>query len=99
MAARIESTKGMRGEWPSPDGATERAAAPRTFPRRTMANQPHRQDQFRAITSPLPQTPGEAGSLAPTFFLRTKLLPPRPAPTLLPRPRLVERLAQNFANP
>ncbi|HEX7174343.1 MAG TPA: BTAD domain-containing putative transcriptional regulator [Pyrinomonadaceae bacterium] len=64
-----------------------------------MANQPHRQDQFQAITSPLPQISGEAAALAPTFFLRTKLLPPRPAPTLLPRPRLVERLAQNFANP
>lgn len=34
----------------------------------------------------------------PTFFLRTKLLPPRPAPSLLPRPRLTERLEQNLAH-
>lgn len=32
----------------------------------------------------------------PAFFLRTKLLPPRPAPALLPRPRLIERLSANL---
>ena len=35
----------------------------------------------------------------PTFFLRTKLLPPRPTPELLSRPRLAERLLANLANP
>ncbi|MFN2531606.1 MAG: BTAD domain-containing putative transcriptional regulator [Pyrinomonadaceae bacterium] len=35
----------------------------------------------------------------PTFYLRTKLLPPRPAPELLSRPRLSERLLTNLANP
>lgn len=35
----------------------------------------------------------------PTFFLRTKLLPPRPAPELLSRPRLTERLLANLAHP
>lgn len=34
-----------------------------------------------------------------TFFLRTKLLPPRPAPELLSRPRLTERLLANLAHP
>jgi ATP/maltotriose-dependent transcriptional regulator MalT/DNA-binding SARP family transcriptional activator len=34
-----------------------------------------------------------------TFFLRAKLLPPRPAPALLPRPRLTERLTANLARP
>jgi LuxR family maltose regulon positive regulatory protein len=34
-----------------------------------------------------------------TFFLRTKLLPPRPAPALLPRPRLAERLLANLKRP
>jgi LuxR family transcriptional regulator, maltose regulon positive regulatory protein len=34
-----------------------------------------------------------------TLFLRTKLLPPRPAPTLLSRPRLVERLRANLVCP
>jgi LuxR family maltose regulon positive regulatory protein len=33
------------------------------------------------------------------FFLRTKLLPPRPAPELLSRPRLTERLVANLAHP
>ncbi len=44
---------------------------------------------------------GASGAAAPepTFFLRTKLLPPRPAPALLPRPRLIERLAGNLTRP
>ena len=33
------------------------------------------------------------------FFLRTKLLPPRPAPEILARPRLLERLTANLALP
>src|SRR5437016_12770951 len=33
------------------------------------------------------------------FFLRTKLLPPRPAPEILARPRLIERLQSNLALP
>ncbi len=40
----------------------------------------------------------KAGS-HPSFFLRTKLLPPRPAPELLSRTRLTERLLANLANP
>jgi LuxR family maltose regulon positive regulatory protein len=35
----------------------------------------------------------------PSFFLRTKLLPPRPAPELLPRPRLTDRLLSNLGYP
>ncbi len=35
----------------------------------------------------------------PSFFLRTKLLPPRPAPELLPRPRLTDRLLANLSYP
>jgi LuxR family maltose regulon positive regulatory protein len=35
----------------------------------------------------------------PTFFLRTKLLPPRPASVLLSRPRLTERLQANLSHP
>jgi LuxR family maltose regulon positive regulatory protein len=35
----------------------------------------------------------------PAFFLRTKLLPPRPAPSLLSRPRLTERLEHNLGHP
>src|ERR671916_730355 len=33
------------------------------------------------------------------FFLRTNLLPPRPAPALLSRPRLTERLEANLSHP
>lgn len=35
----------------------------------------------------------------PTFFLRTKLLPPRPVSELLARPRLTERLKVNLNSP
>jgi len=45
---------------------------------------------------------GAVGDLSggqPSFFLRTKLLPPRPAPELLSRPRLTERLLANLAQP
>jgi LuxR family maltose regulon positive regulatory protein len=35
----------------------------------------------------------------PAFFLRTKLLPPRPAPALLSRPRLTARLQANLSHP
>src|SRR5205085_11836368 len=34
-----------------------------------------------------------------SFFLRTKLLPPRAAPELLERPRLLEKLQNNLSAP
>jgi LuxR family maltose regulon positive regulatory protein len=41
-----------------------------------------------------------AQEVAPgAFFLRTKLLPPRPAPEILARPRLIERLQSNLTLP
>src|SRR5262249_17300403 len=43
------------------------------------------------------QPPAEAVRLQPAFFLRTKLAPPRPAPALLPRPRLMKRLEANLS--
>jgi ATP/maltotriose-dependent transcriptional regulator MalT/DNA-binding SARP family transcriptional activator len=49
---------------------------------------------------PSPTSPPAKAPLAQTsFFLRTKLLPPRPAPALLSRPRLTERLLANLAHP
>jgi len=42
---------------------------------------------------------GNAPSAQSSFFLRTKLLPPRPAPELLSRPRLTDRLSTNLAHP
>ncbi|HEX8286293.1 MAG TPA: BTAD domain-containing putative transcriptional regulator [Pyrinomonadaceae bacterium] len=59
-----------------------------------MSNAPNRHEAGIHDTQP----PGAAVPQLPTFFLRTKLLPPRPAPSLLPRPRLVERLQQNLAH-
>jgi len=35
----------------------------------------------------------------PNFFLRTKLLPPRHVPEILPRPRLIEKLQSNLNAP
>jgi len=49
--------------------------------------------------APPPLKQMRAGAALPAFFLRTKLLPPRPAPALLPRPRLTERLLNNLAHP
>jgi LuxR family maltose regulon positive regulatory protein len=47
------------------------------------------------------EAPAGAPEFAPSgaFFLRTKLLPPRPAPEILARPRLSERLQANLALP
>ncbi|HLM56482.1 MAG TPA: BTAD domain-containing putative transcriptional regulator [Pyrinomonadaceae bacterium] len=59
-----------------------------------MTNMPQRQEgaeRDAAATAPPPPR-------TPTFILRTKLLPPRPAPSLLPRPRLTERLEHNLQN-
>lgn len=41
----------------------------------------------------------ETGRRQAGFFLRTKLLPPRPSPELLSRPRLTERLLSNLSHP
>src|SRR5882672_9811497 len=50
-----------------------------------------------------PQTPVAADNhirvTRPGFFLRTKLLPPRPAPELLSRSRLTDRLLANLSYP
>jgi LuxR family maltose regulon positive regulatory protein len=48
--------------------------------------------------APSPAPPA-APETRPSFFLRTKLLPPRPAPELLSRVRLTDRLLANLAYP
>ncbi len=65
-----------------------------------MTNKSHRQQPERqpARNASAPTT-SERATASPTFFLRTKLLPPRPTPSLLPRPRLIERLLQNLQRP
>ncbi|HVF56167.1 MAG TPA: BTAD domain-containing putative transcriptional regulator [Pyrinomonadaceae bacterium] len=70
-----------------------------------MTNSPNPREKVERVeeAAPASATRGDSGDAAgpqlPTFFLRTKLLPPRPAPSLLPRPRLIERLQQNLAHP
>ncbi len=54
-------------------------------------------DQAQSAAASPPPTQGQAAQTS--FFLRTKLLPPRPAPALLSRPRLTERLLANLAHP
>ncbi len=62
-----------------------------------MLNESQKRHQDEAASPP---TPADAANKeASVFFLRTKLLPPRPAPALLPRPRLMERLRQNLSHP
>src|SRR5919199_3881081 len=61
-----------------------------------MSNRLRRHE--KAQTTPLPPL-AEGGAGAHAFFLRTKLLPPRPTPALLHRPRLTERLRSNLEQP
>jgi LuxR family transcriptional regulator, maltose regulon positive regulatory protein len=58
-----------------------------------MINSPHHPE----VARPVPSQPQAEAPPQPAFFLRTKLAPPRPAPALLPRPRLMERLAANLS--
>jgi LuxR family maltose regulon positive regulatory protein len=45
------------------------------------------------------QNPPSRDGVAPLLFLRTKLLPPRPTPELLERPRLTRRLLSGLPRP
>lgn len=53
--------------------------------------------QKRPLASEM--TPAGSAAAGAPFFLRTKLLPPRPAPEILGRPRLLERLQANLTLP
>jgi ATP/maltotriose-dependent transcriptional regulator MalT/DNA-binding SARP family transcriptional activator len=59
-----------------------------------MNDSPHLPEVVQPVST---RPPVESAAPQPAFFLRTKLAPPRPAPALLPRPRLVERLAANLS--
>src|SRR5262245_50566250 len=50
------------------------------------------------VSEAAPSIMANSAAAAP-FFLRTKLLPPRPAPEILGRPRLLERLSANLTLP
>ena len=70
---------------------------------RQNLNRIQRQDVMAKTRQGKPAQASIAGAdvpeAQPSFFLRTKLLPPRPAPQLLSRPRLTERLQANLAHP
>ena len=55
--------------------------------------------QQKPFPKPAGSNPSVAQVARPSFFLRTKLLPPRPAPELLSRPRLTDRLLANLSYP
>lgn len=55
--------------------------------------------QQKPYPTPAGSDQSHAQVARPSFFLRTKLLPPRPAPELLPRPRLTDRLLANLSYP
>jgi ATP/maltotriose-dependent transcriptional regulator MalT len=57
-------------------------------------------ERTRSDSTPAPAQPSrEDAPKRPTFFLRTKLLPPKPVSVLLSRPRLTERLQANISHP
>ena len=55
--------------------------------------------QGKPSTAAPPKARTEFAGVQPTFYLRTKLLPPRPVAELLSRPRLAERLLTNLEKP
>ena len=59
---------------------------------------PRKHLESSSTETPSANNSGLQGS-PPGFFLRTKLLPPRPAPQLLSRPRLFARLLANLGYP
>jgi ATP/maltotriose-dependent transcriptional regulator MalT/DNA-binding SARP family transcriptional activator len=64
----------------------QNSMAPPDVPDKTVQTSPAATDSHSRVTRP-------------SFFLRTKLLPPRPAPELLSRPRLTDRLLANLSYP
>jgi LuxR family maltose regulon positive regulatory protein len=74
--------------------ANLRSSLEELSPRTPMAKQESRAGATRIEPAGAPEfeAPG-------TFFLRTKLLPPRPAPEILSRARLIERLHANLKLP
>ncbi|HEY0405352.1 MAG TPA: BTAD domain-containing putative transcriptional regulator [Pyrinomonadaceae bacterium] len=83
---------------PTPEAVRKETARPGKDAPRAVKDAPRaRKDATRARKESPPAAPPPQQQT--TFFLRTKLLPPRPAPELLSRPRLTERLLANLAHP
>ena len=60
---------------------------------------PPRTRQGKPPAASIDAAKSKSAAIRPNFFLRTKLLLPRPAPELLSRPRLIDRLLINLTNP
>src|SRR5262245_25051587 len=75
------------------DYVTLRSILKKSFQGPSMARQKRPSDSETTTASA-----NTAAGGAP-FFLRTKLLPPRPAPEILGRPRLLERMTANLTLP
>jgi ATP/maltotriose-dependent transcriptional regulator MalT/DNA-binding SARP family transcriptional activator len=73
-------------------GCANLRSSQRSSPGLQMASQDSRTGATNVAPSNAPEFSG-------AFFLRTKLLPPRPAPEILVRPRLIERLQANLSLP
>jgi ATP/maltotriose-dependent transcriptional regulator MalT/DNA-binding SARP family transcriptional activator len=63
-----------------------------------MTKEPDPQGEMQSSTSSPSKNRHRSVPTQPLFFLRAKLLPPRPAPALLERPRLNARLAANLSH-
>lgn len=79
-----------------PFGHANLRATQNSIERQELMAPTDRQKQFPTPTASRSSIPAAA---RPSFFLRTKLLPPRPAPELLQRPRLTDRLLANLSYP
>ncbi|MCI0390693.1 MAG: tetratricopeptide repeat protein [Acidobacteria bacterium] len=64
-----------------------------------MSKRSGRQEELKSVPLSPSNSSGGNPVAQPLFFLRSKLLPPRPAPALLQRPRLIERLVANLVHP
>src|SRR5690242_9777046 len=73
----------------------------RVFENRTQRQRamPSKTRQGKPPSASLVAAKQQSAAVRPNFFLRTKLLLPRPAPELLSRPRLFDRLLTNLTNP
>jgi len=97
MIALNETTRDPRGSGSIGSKLSRHATLPKNESRAQRDEAMARAGQGRSFQGSI--TEAKKSAEQPSFFLRTKLLPPRPAPELLSRPRLTERLLANLANP
>jgi LuxR family transcriptional regulator, maltose regulon positive regulatory protein len=94
-AQNAPTPEAVKQETPRPQQDAPRSGKDATRPRKNAPRAQKNAPRAPKESPPKPAPPQQQT----TFFLRTKLLPPRPAPELLTRPRLTERLLANLAHP